>query len=1168
MSLRFVIGRSGTGKTSMFLHEIKDRLMEEPDGAPVIYLVPEQMTFQSEYGLINTPGLSGMIRTQVYSFTRLAWRILQETGGASRTHIASTGLSMLIRKIIEENKDELKLFRQSSDKAGFIQHVETILTEFKHYCVKPEDLADKKKELSFGKSSQVLASKLHDLELIYSRFEEALTGKYLDSNDYLTLLADSVERSEYLENAEVYLDGFHHFTPQEYLVIDRLLKKCRRVSVALVLDRPFKGTRPDDLHLFRMTGETYSTLYELATAGGVTIEEDVILRIGHRFKDSSLGHLESQFEKRPVRRYEGPSNAEIWNAANRRAEMEGTAREIRRLVREEGYRYKDIAVVMRNGQDYQDTFETIFHDYEIPYFIDQKDPMLHHPLVELIRSILEIISSNWRYEPVFRAVKTDLLFPLGSNISLLREQMDRLENHVLENGIKGDMWTRKDRWIYRRFQGIELANAPQTDAELEMEKEINESRNLVTLPVMRLARRMKKAKDGRGLCESLYLLLEELDIPDKLEILSQRAEERGELVESREHDQAWKAVVDLLDQFVEILGDQEISIDGFISILDAGLEAMKFRLIPPAIDQVFVANLELSRLSDIKAVFVLGLNDGVIPAKPADEGVFSDEDRVSLLAGGLEIGPDSRKSLLDEEFVAYRAFTAGEEKLYLSCPIANEEGKALQPSIFLKRVRDMIPEAAEKYLVNEPSELPEEEQFDYISHPVSAISYLSGQLQRKKRNYPMADFWWDVYGFYMDAPAWKPRAERILSSLFYQNRTRKLSESTTRELYGEEILASVSRMELFHGCPFSHFISHGLRLKEREIFKLEAPHIGDLFHAALKWIADEITKRNLSWASLTKDQCEHLAREAVEHLAPLLRNQILLSSNRHAYLKRKLEQIIGRASGVLSAHAKTSGFSPVGIELGFGPKQKLPPFAFTLKNGTRMLLQGRIDRVDKAEDESGLYLRIIDYKSSARDIDMNEVYHGLALQMLTYLDVIITHSEQLVGTKATPAGILYFHMHNPVVDSNKILTMDDIEKELMKSFRMKGLVLGDEKVVRLMDSSLEKGSSHIIPAGLKTDGTLSSSSKTADEEQFRALRSYVRDLYKKSGNDIISGRVDIEPYKLKERTPCQYCSYRPVCQFDQSLESNRFKMIAAQNEKDLFEKIREEAEKNENSHSS
>lgn len=367
-------------------------------------------------------------------------------------------------------------------------------------------------------------------------------------------------------------------------------------------------------------------------------------------------------------------------------------------------------------------------------------------------------------------------------------------------------------------------------------------------------------------------------------------------------------------------------------------------------------------------------------------------------------------------------------------------------------------------------------------------------------------------------------------------------------------------MELFHSCPFSHFVSHGLKLQEREIYRLEAPHIGDLFHSALKWIADQINQHRLKWSELTKEQCAQLAKEAVEHLAPKLNNQILLSSNRHSYLKRKLEKVIERASYVMSGHAKKSGFSPVGFELSFGPNQALPPLAFTLKDGTRMELQGRIDRVDKAENENGIYVRVIDYKSSARQLDLTEVYYGLSVQMLTYLDIVVTHSKALIGQEGFPAGVFYFHLHNPMIESNKAMTMEAIEGEIHKKFKMDGLVLKDPDIIRLMDNTLKSGSSHIISAGLKTDGTLRANSKAASKEDFHKLRNHVRSLYKKSGNAILSGYVDISPYQFANKTPCQFCVYKPVCQFDQALAANQFRLIQKEKREQVIARIREEGE--------
>lgn len=1165
MSLRMLIGRAGSGKTLTCIEEIKSRLIDSPEGQAIIYLVPEQMTFLSEYRLATDETIGGMIRAQVYSFSRLGWRILQETGGASRYHLSEAGLNMLIRKIIDEKKDELRIFRRAADKNGFINQVEQMLTEFKRYCIEPETLAQSSGMLGgSGRADKSLADKMHDLEIIYKHYEEAVAGKYINSGDYFQLLAAKIADSAYLRDAEIYIDGFYSFSPQEYRVISELLKVCKRVTITLTLDKPCPDMAPDELHLFRMSGETCKNLFDLARNDRIEMEEPHILRGQRRWTNDSLRHLEANFDSRPARPYDGDAAVTLIEAANRRAEVEGIAREIRRLAREKGYRYRDIALLIRNGHEYHEIIEPVFYDYEIPYFIDQKRTMLNHPLVELIRSSLETVIGNWRYEPVFRAVKTELLFPPAGNAARMRRQMDKLENYVLSHGIQGRKWTGKDRWKYRRVRGLEFISRVQTDEEIRMEQELNELRLIISTPLMRLSRRLKKTQTGRKMCEALYLFLEELDIPAKLEALKAEAEEEGNLIKGREHSQVWNAVIDLLDQYVELLGEEEATPKQFASILDAGLESLEFSLVPPAIDQVMVANLDKSRLAEIKVAFVVGLNEGVLPAKISEDGILGDTERALLSAAGLKIAPGSTERLLDEEFIAYKAFVTPADALYVSYPLANAEGKSLIPSTYIKRMKDLFPAGREAGASADPADLNEEGQISFISNKGTALSFLTSQLQQKQRNYPIYTFWWDVYNYFAGNPVLRGKAGMVLSSLFYTNRTVKLPEAIAEELYGEDIQGSVSRMELFNSCPFSHYIQHGLKLRDRQIYKLEAPDIGELFHAALKYIADTVNEQNISWARLSRKECENLARQAVEAIAPRLQNEILLSSDRHHYIKRKLEQIITRASIVLSEHSKLSDFEPVGLEVGFGRGGELPPLSFRLKNGARMELAGRIDRIDSGEGKNGeLYLRVIDYKSSSKGLNLTEVYYGIALQVLTYLDIAISNSSVLVEKQADPAGVFYFHVHNPMINTVKRLSEEEIEQEILKKFKMSGLVLEDEDVIRLMDRSLESGESQIISAGFKKDGSLTKASKTASAEEIEDLRKFVRKVYEDTGNAIISGEVGIDPYRLKDKNPCTFCSFKPVCQFDESIDGSKYRRLAPQNDKEALELIRKEVREDE-----
>ncbi|GAJ60025.1 helicase-exonuclease AddAB subunit AddB [Geobacillus thermoleovorans] len=1163
MSLRFLLGRSGSGKTAVCLEEIRRQLQEDPKGRAIVYLVPEQMTFQCEYALIHTEGVGGMIRAQVFSFTRLAWRVLQETGGMTRYHIHDVGVQMMIRKIIEQRKQELKLFGRAADKHGFIEQLNEMITECKRYCLTPGELRRHAKAFEDGPSQpgrRLLADKLSDVALVYEELERSLIGHYLDSEDYLRLLAEHIPRSSYLRDADIYIDGFHHFAPQEYMIIEQLLRHCRRVTVCLTIDRPYDDGMPDELHLFYLPAQTYRQLRELALSNDIAIEEPIVLSANRRHEDRALVHLEAQFHRRPLLPYGAKTDAvHLYEASNRRAEIEAVAREIIRLVRDEGARYRDIALIIRQTEAYRDLVKTVFFDFGIPYFMDEKEPMHHHPLIELVRAALETVVTRWRYEAVFRAVKTDLLFPTDGDLHMWREAADKLENYVLAYGIKGDKWTNNERWAYRRYQALDGLNVPQTDEERQFEDMLNEWREALAAPLRRLERRLRRAEDGRGFCMALYLFLEELQIPKKLEKMSAQAEADGRLVEARQHEQAWNAVVDLLDQYVEMLGTESLPLAEFVKIIEAGLDRLEFSLVPPAMDQVIVAQLDRSRLIDIKYAFVIGANDGVIPAKVKEDGLMAEVEREQLRELGVALAPGGREQLFYDPFFVYLALVCPSRRLYVTYPLADGEGKALMPSPLIKQLTELFPHAPVHLCGNDPFDAPAEKAEAFVTAPRATQTYLISQLRAWKRNYGIDPLWWDVYNTFIGHRDWKEQVRHAVSALFYTNGATPLKKQWSQRLYGKKIQASVSRMEQFQKCPYAHFASHGLRLKERNVFRLEAPDVGQLFHAAIKQIADRLREQHLDWRELSRPDCERLSAEAVERIAPLIQQQVLSSSHRYEYMKRKLKHVVARTTHVLSEHARASGFVPIGLELSFGPNGDLPPLRFRLPDGTVMELVGRIDRVDKAESSQGVLLRIIDYKSSAKTLDLTEVYYGLALQMFTYLDIVLTYAEQLVGQPALPAGVLYFHIHNPIVQAKQWVD-DEVEmaKKLLEPFRMRGLLLADVEAIRLMDNRTEDGQwSLIVPAQLTKSGSIHSRSSVASPSDFAALRQHVRRLFIDIGGQIADGVVSIAPYKLKDKTACEFCVFKPVCQFDEALSGNEYRKLAPQTKEAVIEKLAE-----------
>lgn len=1219
MSIRFVIGRAGCGKSEWCLNELRAQLQENAAGSPMILLVPEQATFQAEYALVRTPGISGFIRAQVLSFRRMAFRIMQEVGGSTRVHIADTGKTMLLHKIVHNRKNNLRLFYSSADQMGFIEKVNNLFKELKRYCITAalfEEHVNQKISALYGDSS-LLEDKLHDLLLIYLDFEAHLSQHYVDSEDYLTILAEQLQHSDYAREAEVWIDGFYGFTPQEFVVIEQMMLYCRKVTVTLCLNKVYEaGDRPQELDLFHPTATTMIGLQQLIEQTGVLQEETIILSNAKEprlFASPALAYLEQNFAARIDRNrsgyagyikdfpqaegligQQGKENTQgvVINAAvHRRAEVEGAAREITRLVREQGYRWRDVAVMVRNIEDYHDPLVTILQDYGIPFFLDQKRSVMFHPLVEFIRSALEVVVHNWRYDAVFRCVKTDFLLPLDSmeegseegaekdnklvglqsKTMNQRHGMDELENYILAFGIHGSRWTDGQLWTYKLHMSLEEekdapsevvseddidAESPpliKQDASLQ---QINFYRQLVVAPLYAFQKQIKEAANIKQMVEALFALLESIQVPERLEQWSVESNRQGQMEQSREHSQMWESVIDLLDQVVEMMGEEAMSIDLFANIIETGLESIKLGLVPPALDQVLIGSLDRSRSSHIKASFVLGVNEGIMPSRVPEDGILSEKERLQLSDSGLELAPGSRRKLLDEQFLIYTALCTPQDFLWLSYPLADEEGKSLLPSELIRQVSRMFPMLKQGLLQGEPSITPDnQEQIQYLSNPDRVLSYLLVQLRQWKRGTPIADIWWEVYNWFSTQPVWEVKLKKITGSLFYSNQERPLSPNTSLLLYGQTLQASVSRMERFVACPFTQFISHGLRLQERRIHRLEAPDIGQLFHAALTSIALQLQAEQLSWGALTADQCRELAAEAINRISPRLQSEILSSSKRFSYITRKLKEIVSRTAIVLGEHTRMSAFTPVGLELDFGPEKTLPSLKFDLHNGSKMDIVGRIDRVDRADDERGMMLRIIDYKSSQTSLQLSNVFYGLSLQMLTYLDVVITHAEAWLGQKASPAGVLYFHVHNPLLQKNQMISPEQVEKELFKRYKMKGLVHADRQTIQLMDVTLDKGISEIIPVGLKTNGEFYSSSAIVTGGQWGTLNKHVRHVISEIGTGITNGVVEIHPYRMGPQIACTFCSYKSICQFDPLFEDNEYKELARRGKDDLWRLI-------------
>ena len=1143
MKLRVVMGRAGSGKTHLCLEEIRRKLLAQPEGAPLVLLLPEHATYQVERELAATPGLQGFIRAHVLGFRRLSYRVLQETGGAARPQLDELGKTLLVTRLLRQLEPQLRSFGRAARQRGFAMQAMGLLEECKTYRLPLEALqAAAQTEQQQGRT--LLADKLHDLALLYTAFSQSLQECYHDAQDRMTLLAERAQEAALLRGCEVWADGFAWFNPQELAVLGALLPLAKEVTVTLCLDGAELARYEAETSLFHRQWRTREDLRRLAAQLGAQYEE-VNLEKRWRFDSAALQLLEERFFRFPVRPLpEAPQGVVLAEAANGRAEAAGIARDMLRLAREEGWRWRDIAVLVRDD-DYRDWLEEALTDHGIPYFSDQPRQAQHHPLAELIRSALEVVMGNWGYESVFRCLKTDFF-------SLERAAVDKLENYVLCFGLRGRRWTQEEPWRYWRRLALAEEDEGLDEASQEELACLDNWRRQAAQPLAELELALGRASTVRAQATALFQFLERLEAPLRLEEWAQRAEELQELDEALEHRQFWGQTVALLEQLVEVLGDESLPPEEFAALLQEGLDAMTLSLVPPGLDHVVLATLGNTSLANVKAVYLPGVNEGALPRRARDEGLLSDSERRALRGAGLELAPGAQADMLGERFLVYTALSRSCRYLWLSYALADAEGKSQAPSLIVRRLRELWPQLS---LQNLPLDIPVGEEASYAVQPEQALAALPGVLRRYRETGELAPAWREVYNWGLRCRPEELR--RYLAGLFHDNRERLLPPELAQRLFlrGQRLSGSVTRFEAFQACPFRHFARYGLGLRQRSVFRLAAPDLGQFLHASLKEYGERLAAKGQSWAGPGEEERVALCEEVVNALAPRLQNEILLSSGQHRHLLRRLGRTVRRAAKQLSDFAAAGSFKTCWLEQCFGHgEQALPPLTFRLPGGQRLDISGQIDRVDSAEQEGLRYLLVIDYKSGKAGLNLDQIYYGLRLQLLTYLLVALEAGRSVFGQECLPAGMLYYFLQDPAVSGEGPKSEAEIEAEVAKKLKLPGWTLQEPQVSRLLDASIEGSWSKFLSISLKKDGDYHPTClrQVRSAEQFGALLLHARTVLQQTGAAILEGQVTPAPYELEGQSPCLWCEYRSVCQFDRAIEGQACRLLKKMNEDEVW----------------
>lgn len=1098
--MRVIQGRSGSGKSYFCMNEIKEEIEKAYDG-PLIYIVPEQFSLNAEYDLSNVIGRGGTLEAQVLTFKRLCHRIYNEFG-FKKEAISKSGKAMLVYSIMKHYENELVLLKGVDKKQGLVETVCDLISEFKRYNVTPDML------MQNTTKDNRLANKLKELAYIYKEYDAKINGQFMDEDDDLRVITSYIEKSKIVANAKIWIDGFDGFTPQELEVI-KSLNKVADISVALSSDS-------ESSELFLLNNKTLEKLKRFSNIDVVSLDEQ------KRFKNDELRHIEKAFNSFPVEKYIGETKyIDISIMPNLYDEVEKIAYDVSKKVRDENYRYSDLMVVTRNVEAYESIFKMIFERYEIPYFIDSKSELSLQPLVSLVLSLLDICNKGFQTQDIVTYLKTGL-----TNITDMND-IDKLENYVLKYGIKGNKWLCD--WDF------------DTD---EVNENINRIRNEVITPIVNFKESIEKQKTIKDVALGIYNFLVEIKIQENIQALLEQINDNEYVmsVETRyinAYIQVWNIFVELLDEMVTTLGEEKTTFERFAQILKQGISTKQIGLIPATKDGLTIGDISRSRSSHIKVMYVVGVNDGIFPMPYTSEGFLTDLERNELLEQNIEIAKDTKMLLLEENFNIYKILTLASEELHLSYPIADNVGTTLRPSSIINELKAMFPK------IKENNFLMAEHSFeDLINTKKSTFIHLAAKSRLKADKEEVDSKWNAVYKWYKEN---NPKfIDLIEAGLSYTNKTKNISKNLAQNLYGSTMKSSVSKMETYASCPFMFYLKYGLNLKERKTFKLETPDTGIFMHDILDKFAKHLEKNNISWREVEKEDLNSIASQIVEETLTERKYNIFTSNNRLKFLSIKLKRIVTRVLWIITLHIKNSEFDVAGSEMTFGENSKYPPVTIELNEGNKLVLNGKIDRIDIAKTEEGKYLRVIDYKSSSKAINLSNVFYGLQLQLITYLDVATTN-DLIEG------GALYLKLDDPMVKTKKNITPEEIEEQIREKLKMNGIVLADARLVQAMDTKMDKDSSN-INLSIKKDGTYSKM-PTASLEELKGLCKHTKSILKKFAEEILNGAIQNEPLRIKKENPCSYCDYREICNFDKEL-GNRFKKVAELKNEEVFEQTR------------
>lgn len=1143
MSLRFYFGPSGSGKSHRIYEEIMQRAAQEP-GRNFLIIVPDQFTMQTQKDLVMRSDRGGILNIDVLSFGRLSHRILEEVGTKEMPVLDDTGKSLVLQKIAADLKEQLPAMGSLLHKQGYIHEVKSAISEFMQYGISTQDMD---KLIASAEKRGALAMKLRDLKTLYRGFQDYIRDHFITTEETLDVLRRSLVKSKILPDSVVVFDGFTGFTPIQNRLIQELMRVCEETIVAVTIGEEEDPYQMDgEQKLFHLSKKTVADLVKLAAEAEVTRGEDVFVKGGpNRFTEApALCYLEQNLFRYQYEPYtEKQCEIRMFEALSPREEVHQTALYIRKLIREEGLTYRDIAVVIGDLEGYASYVETEFGQLEIPCFLDRTRGIVLNPMIEYIKSVLQLYIRDFSYDTVFHFLRSGM-----ADIS--REEIDELENYVIRTGARG--YRTYSRLFTRKTEEMQQGSGQEdTERAEETMERLNRIRQQFadTVEILHMAPR---AKAGEYV-DHLYDFLEQNQVQQKLLNYQQQFEQEGDLAKAREYAQIYRLVMDLLDQIYELLGEEEISLQEFADILEAGFGEITVGTIPQNVDRIVVGDMERTRLKQVKVLFFLGVNDGNIPKNVSKGGIISDMDREFLIESGTEMAPSPRQQMYIQRLYLYLNMTKPSQRLYLSYAKVNSDGKGIRPSYLIDTVRKLFPQLAVEYPQNR-SRLEQiegrQEGARYLAEELR--EYADGTLREEERQ--------DFYLMYRAYEADPEGRDRLTAAAFRRYKESGLSRIVARALYGRQLENSVSRLETYAACACRHFLQYGLSLQEREEFGFEVSDMGNVYHAVLENFAGKLAESGRTWWDFDENFATQAIKEAVEGYAATYGETVLYSSARNEYAITRMSRILTRTVLTLQQHLKQGSFQPDDYELSFRFAEDLDSIHVDLSEEEKMHLQGRIDRIDVSEDAEHVYVKVIDYKSGNKKFDLAALYYGLQLQLVVYMNAAMElESRKHPDKEIVPAALLYYHIDDPTIETPVELTQEQINEEILTKLRMNGVVNSDPAVVERLDRFLQD-KSKVIPVEKKKDGSFSARSGILSREELHVVSAYVDTKIRQIGREILDGKIAANPYEKGNEEACTYCAYKKVCGFDGSIPGYEKRQLEDLDKQTLMQRMQETTE--------